>query len=198
MKCKCRRKLSAICLILGAALVITAGVAFAAEHFSEKQAKKDAAVILQQTVALLPQRTDRVPQERGNNAMASMEMDGVNVAGVVEVPKYGLQLPLASAWDTGLVVSMPCRFGGSIYDSSLIIGAVDSEGQFSFASRMEVGDTIVLTDMEGGRYTYRVEAIQHSKHAGRSKLEAGDYALTIFVKDSQNNQYLLIRCQPGK
>lgn len=74
---------------------------------------------------------------------------------------------------------------------------MDSEGQFSFAAQMEVNDTIVLTDMEGGRYTYRVAAIQHAKHATRDKLQSGGYALTVFVKDSQNSQYILIRCNPA-
>ena len=191
-------KISTICLILGVALLITTGVALTVNLLRGEQAQKNAAQILEKTLTMMPQAMDRVPEERGNNAMASREIDGVNIAGVLEIPHFGTTLPLAAAWDVGMVTSMPCRFGGSIYDSSLIIGAVDGEGQFSFASSMEVGDLIVLTDMEGGRYTYHVETIQHSKHATRDKLQAGDYALTIFVKDSQNSQYLLLRCQPGK
>lgn len=198
MKKLLKSRLSTVCLVLGAALLIATGAILAVGQLQTRQARKDAVQILEKARILMPQAIDRVPEERGNNTMASQQIDGVNIAGVLEVPHFGTTLPLASGWDVGMVSSMPCRFGGSIYDSSLIIGAVDSEGQFSFASAMEVGDLIVLTDMEGGRYTYHVEAIQHAKHATRGKLQSGDYALTIFVKDSQNSQYLLLRCQPGK
>lgn len=187
-------KISAVCLILGAVLLLTAGTVLAVTQLSGEQAKKDTARILEQARTMMPRAMDRVPEERGNNTMASMEMDGVNIAGVLEIPQFAAALPLASAWDTGLVKSMPCRFTGSIYDGSLIIGAVDGEDQFSFASSMETDDLIVLTDMEGGRYTYRVAAIQHAKHATLEKLQFGNYALTIFVKDSRNGEYLLIRC----
>ena len=189
-------KFSILCVVLGLALMLSSLAIWAVSAVSAEQANKNARVILEQAIVMMPQATDQVPEERGNNAMAAMEIDGVNIAGVLEVEKYGAELPLAASWDKGLVSSMPCRFTGSIYDSSLIIGAVDSEGQFSFASQMNVNDTIVLTDMEGGRYTYRVETIQHAKHATRNKLQQGDYALTIFVKDSRNSQYLLIRCNP--
>lgn len=195
MKQVLKGRFSLICIVLGVALLLgTAGMLLSSSLLA-RQGSKDAAQILEKAQTLMPQAADRVPEERGNNKMASMEIDGVNVVGVLSFTGYGRTLPLAGDWDTTLVSSMPCRFTGSIYDTSLIIGAVDGETQLSFASRMEVGDEVVLTDMEGGRYTYQVEAIQHAKHATLEKLQAGDYALTIFVKDSNTSQYLLIRCQ---
>lgn len=195
MKKRMIGKVYLVCIAIGVVLVLCAGYLLVSSHIATDQARQDAKVILEKTLALMPQTQNRVPEERGNNAMAAMEVDGVNVLGVLEIPQYGSTLPLASGWDTSLVLSMPCRFTGSIYDRSLIIGAVDAESQFSFASQMNMGDTIVLTDMEGGRYTYQVAAIHHAKHATLEKLQAGDYAMTIFVKDSKTSEYLLIRCQ---
>lgn len=194
MKRLLRDKISLICIILGVVLILAAGALLIVSQVSGENARKDTALILEKAQALMPLAADRVPEARGNNTMASMQIDGVNVIAVLEAPKYGRILPVASGWDTALVAAMPCRFAGSIYDQSLIIGATDGEGQFSFASQMEMGDALVLTDMEGGRYTYRVAAIQHAKHATLSKLQSGDYALTVFVKDGKTSQYLLIRC----
>ena len=146
----------------------------------------------------MPSPIDRVPEERGNNSMAAIEIDGVNVVGVLEVEKYQTTLPIAASWDTHLLSSLPCRFTGSIYDQTLIIGATDSQSQFDFATLLDVGDRMVLTDMEGGRYTYSVEIIHHAKHATLEKLQEGEYPLTIFVKNSKTSQYLLIRCRIGK
>lgn len=195
MKRLFRDKFSLLCIILGAALVLGAGAMLIMTKVTQSSARKDAALILEKVQSVMPQPVQRVPEERGNNAMASMQVDGVNIVGVLELPQYGRTLPVSSGWDTGLVSSMPCRFTGSIYDRSLIIGAADGEGQLSFASQLEVGTQIHLTDMEGGRYTYQVAAIHHAKHATLEKLQSGDYALTIFVKNSKTGDYLLIRCQ---
>ena len=197
MKWFLKNRFSFVCVLLGVVLLLVAGAVMLVDGVSAKQSEKDAAQILEKTQTMMPQSMDRVPEERGNNTMASMEIDGVNVIGVLSFTGYGRTLPLAGSWDTGLVSSMPCRFTGSIYDESLIIGAVDGENQLPFAARMEVGDQIVLTDMEGGRYTYRVSAIHHARSATLEKLQEGDYPLTIFVKDSNTSEYLLIRCQIG-
>jgi len=188
---------SGICVILGVALLMGAVLLLFTMGNSGNYGTQDAQTILQKAQALMPQPVNRAPQERGNNTMAALQIDGINVVGILEAPKYGRLLPVASTWDTGLVASMPCRFTGSIYDKTMIIGAVDGEGQFSFATQMEAGDTVVLTDMEGGRYTYNVAAIHHAKHATLEKLRTGDYPLTIFVKNSKTSEYLLIRCQTG-
>lgn len=188
---------SCICVLLGVALLLGAVVMLGTQGTSTNHGARDTQMILEKAQALIPQPVSRVPQERGNNTMAAIQIDGINVVGILEAPQYGRTLPVASTWDTGLVSSMPCRFAGSIYDQTLIIGAVDGEGQLSFAAQMEVGDTILLTDMEGGRYTYRVAAIHHAKHATLEKLQSGDYAMTLFVKDSKTSEYLLIRCQSG-
>ncbi len=190
-------KFSLICIILGAAMILSAAGMLVASRISAARAKVDSAQILGQVQALIPPAVDYVPEERGNNAMASLQIDGVNVAAVLEIPQYGRTLPVASGWDTDRVSSMPCRFAGSIYDSSLIIGAVDSQDQIPFTGQLEVGVQIILTDTEGGRYSYRIAAIQHAKHATLEKLQQGDYALTIFVKDSKTAEYLLIRCNSG-
>ena len=188
-------KVSLICVILGIALLLSGVVVLVSMEVSASHSPRDTQQLLEKVQALIPQPVSKVPQERGNNAMAARQIDGINVGGILEFPKYERTLPVASAWDTSLVESLPCRFTGSIYDRSLIIGAVDGEGQISFAASMDAGDVIYLTDMEGGRYAYRVTAIHHAKHATLEKLQSGDYALTIFVKDNKTAEYLLIRCQ---
>ena len=187
-----------VCVILGIALLVGGVLLWVTAGPSAGHGQIDTLQILEKAQALMPQAADRVPEERGNNTMAAMQIDGVNVVGVLEFPQYGRTLPVASQWDTALVSSMPCRFTGSIYDRTIILGAVDGSMQLPFAAQMEVGDRVLLTDMEGGRYTYRVAAIHHAKHATLEKLQSGDYPMTIFVRVSKTSEYLLIRCQIGE
>ena len=64
----------------------------------------------------------------------------------------------------------------------------------SFVEEMELDDVIYLTDMSGGKYEYKVAAIQHSDKATEEKLKAGEFDLTIFVRSSGESNYLIVRC----
>ena len=184
---------SILCVALGCAIVIAAAMMFLGNRFSVENAADRSQTALQKVLRMLPTITDRIPQERGINQMPSKQVDGMDIIAVMEITGHGKQLPVLSNWDASLVSAVPCRFHGSIYDRTVVIGA--GESQLDFAERLEVGEKITLTDMEGGRYTYQITAIQHSQHASREKLVSGDHDLTVFVKVGE--QYLLIRCKAG-
>lgn len=184
---------SVLCIALGCAIIIAGGIFFFGNRFSVENAAAKSQMALEKVSQMLPQITDRIPEERGINLMPSKQVEGLNITAILEVPGYARRLIVLSNWDASLVNAVPCKFHGSIYDRSVVIGA--GEKQFDFADRLEVGEKIILTDMEGGRYTYRVTAIQHSQHASLEKLQSGDHDLTVFVKVGE--QYLLIRCNAG-
>jgi len=186
---------SILCLSLGILLLVVAAVFLILTVTTTENTRQKAAQILEKVEGYLPQIVDRVPEERGNNQMSAIEVDGLNVTAILEFPQYQRRLAVLSGWDAQKVGAIPCRFTGSIYDDSLIIGSSDARGQLDFASRLEVGQKLSLTDMEGNRYTYAVTAIQHTDHATLEKLQSGDQDLTIFLKDSQTGKYLLIRCE---
>ena len=128
--------------------------------------------------------------------MPSIELSGIDVVGIIEINAYGLKAVVASKWSTNQVTGMPCRFSGSIYNRDLIIGATDGEEQFYFATTMDIGVEITLTDMECGQYTYCVEKIERSSSADYEKLSRGDWDLTVFVKNSKSvDEYVLLRCK---
>lgn len=185
---------SLICVVLGIAIVIGAAGFLLHRRIDQSSTAQKANSILPKVLERMPQIVDRVPEERGENRMPSLQIDGINVILVLEFSRYARQLPVLSGWDADLASVVPCRFTGSIYDSSIIIGAGDRQGQLDFANQLEVGEKLTLTDMEGGRYSYQVMAIQHAQHATLEKLQEGEYDLTLFVKDSKSGAYLLIRC----
>lgn len=189
------RRGSWVLVIIGTVLILGAAGLLAYTMISAERSVRNGEQLLSKVESHLPAVTDQVPEERRDNTMASMEVDGVNIVGIIEVPKYDCKLPLHATWSTGTVSSMPCRYDGSIYDRTLIIGASDGEGQMDFADRIDVDDRICLTDMEGGRYTYKVSKIQHSDSAKTEVLQSSEYDLTIFVKDSLSLEYIIIRCE---
>lgn len=187
--------LSVAIMVFGILLILGAAAALVYIQVSSDIGAKNAQQILVQAEVRIPTVIDLVPEERWNNTMPSMEIDGVNVVGILEIPKYSCKLPVHATWNTGLSGSMPCRYTGSIYDRTLIIGGSDREGQLDFAGQISIDDRIFLTDMEGGRYSYHVTAIHRSDSADTDELMSKDSDLTIFIKNSLSMEYIIIRCE---
>lgn len=185
---------SLILIIVGAFAVLFAAGALIYAELSQSNMREDAIVAVEKIKASIPEIVERVPEERGNNMMPSLEVDGNNYVALLEVPQHKFELPVVSSWKLGDVEAAPCRYTGSIYDKTLIIGSSDEEGQMSFVEDMEIDDVIYLTDMSGGKYEYKVTAIQHSDKATDEKLKNGEFDLTIFVRSSGESKYLLVRC----
>ena len=190
-----KSKISSIILIvIGAFAVIFAAGAFVYNSVAESRRYDDAVSAVAKIMESIPEVEERVPSERGNNMMPSLEIDGTNYVALVEFPTYRFVMPVVSTWHSSYIDSVPCRYQGSVYDNTLVIGSSDEEGQMRFAEELEVGDFMYLTDMSGGKYRFAVEAIHHSDEISEERLAQGDFDLTIFVKSSGNSEYLLIRC----
>ena len=83
---------------------------------------------------------------------------------------------------------------GSIYDSSVIIGATDQKGQIDFVDNILISDKVIFTDMLGDSYLYSVMNIRFSDNAEYGNLTKGDYDLTIFIKKTYSSDYIIINC----
>jgi hypothetical protein len=96
--------------------------------------------------------------------------------------------------DWGNASRYPCRFSGSIYDSTIRIGATSQKGQYDFYRQISVGDAVFFTDMTGNRYAYAVTDIRYAKHADEASLNRREAALTLFIKNPYGFEYILIFC----
>ena len=163
------------------------------DKISTKTVEYDAARALTKAQELMPDRVDLYPEERSKDYMPAMEIEGLNIAGIIDLPDQGYKAVFRSTWDADHARALPCRYTGSVYNRTLVIGAYGGAGQFDFAHRLEAGQTLYVTDMEGGRYRYAIERIEHAKRISEKKLTSGDWDLTVFVKQT-SGEYLLIRC----
>ena len=142
--------------------------------------------------SLLPQSQAAAPEAKRDNTMPALSVEGTDFVGILEMPRFGSELPVGGAW--GQVSKYPCRFSGSVYDRSLQIGATSQTGQFDFYREISVGDAVYFTDMEGNRYRYAVTEICYADHADRAALGQEDAALTLFVKNVYAFEYIIIFC----
>ena len=141
---------------------------------------------------LIPEPQGAVQEERRDNTMSVLSIDGLDFVGIIEMPSYESALPVGAEW--GSLANYPCRFGGSIYDGTLQIGATSQKGQYDFYREISVGDTVIFTDMEGNQYTYAVTNLHYGKHADQTALNREESAMTLFIKNVYDFEYLIVSC----
>ena len=141
---------------------------------------------------LIPEPQGAVPEERRDDTMSVLSIDGLDFVGIIEMPSYESALPVGAEW--GSLANYPCGFCGSIYDGTLQIGATSQKGQYDFYRKISVGDTVIFTDVEGNQHTYAVTNLHYGKHADQTALNREESAMTLFIKNVYDFEYFIVSC----
>lgn len=181
-----------VCVWMGIGLLAAAVVILALWRWNIHSSEKLAQYYVSTLQTLIPQPQNAVPEERKDNTMSVVSVDGTDFVGIVEFPRYGSALPVCAGW--GKTAKYPCRFSGSIYDSTMQIGATTQKGQYDFYRELSVGDAVNYTDAEGNRFTYTITSLRFEKHADQSTLQQKEAALTLFIKNIYAFEYLIVYC----
>ena len=181
-----------ICVLTGVALLIIGVLVLLYWQWNITSSMRRSEFYVEKLRELIPEPQGAVPQERRDNAMSIISVDGTDFVGILEMPRYESALPVGANW--GHLTKYPCRFSGSIYDGSLQIGATSQRGQYDFYRELSVGDTVIFTDVAGNRYTYAVTNLRYEKHADQTTLNREESALTLFIKNVYDFEYLIVSC----
>lgn len=181
-----------ICFFVGVCLLVGAIVTLALWRWNIHRSEKQTQYYVDTLQALIPEPQNAVPEERRDNTMSVLSVDGTDFAGIVEFPRYESALPVCADW--GKISQYPCRFNGSIYDSTMQIGATTQKGQYDFYRELSVGDTVIYTDAEGNRYTFSITSLRYAKHADQAALQQEEVPLTLFIKNIYSFEYLIVFC----
>ena len=179
-------------ILAGICLLVIGVAAFLMWQWDIDASQQKASGYVHTIRALIPEPQGAVVEERRDNTMAVLPIEGTNFVGILEMPAYGSVLPVGADW--GEVFKYPCRFSGSVYDRTIQIGATTQKGQYDFYREMTVGDSVYFTDMEGNRFAYEVADIRYEKHADQTALQRVNASLTIFVKNIYAFEYVIVFC----
>ena len=181
-----------ICVIAGVCLLVIAMVVLLVWQRNIRAAEQRTEYYVNTLRTLMPTPQGAVPEERRDNAMSTVSVDGTDFVGILEMPRYASALAVCADW--GKTTKYPCHFSGSVYNRTMQIGTTDQKGQYDFYREISVGDTVLFTDMEGNRYTYTITSIRYEKNADQASLGREESALTVFVKNVYAFEYVVIYC----
>ena len=174
--------LSILLVTLGVLLLGAAAILFVVRQAQDKQRTADIPSLIEKIEAALPECSAGVIENRADSAMAAVEIDGIDVIGLLELPGRGIKLPVSAEWDSSEQSFRPARFMGSVYDGTLIVGGRSEDGNFDFIDQLDAGEELTFTDMTGRVFRYTVRKICHADNARAETLADSESALTLFVK----------------
>ena len=67
------------------------------------------------------------------------------------------------------------------------------EGEKKIAM-LDLGDLIVITDLQGREFVYKVDSILRRDDLTFDKLREGEYPLTIFTSDGSSGRSVVVHC----
>ena len=180
------------CVIVGACLLAAAVVLLSAWQVNIRISEKKAKEYVDTIYKLIPKPQGAVVAQRSDNTMPALSVDGKDFVGILEMPRYESAQPVCASW--GSISKTPCRFSGSIYDRTMLLGATTQKGQYDFYREICVGDSVLFTDMAGNRYSYAVTDVSYTKSADRDTLYREDASLTLFIKNVYAVEYIIVYC----
>ena len=180
--------------VVGIGLIVCSFVLLGTSKLLAWKAQRSTAIVVEEIEGLLPERIEGSMEDYTNMSMPVIQIDGQDFSGLIDVPAFGVTLPIYDLWDSAKITSFPCRFFGSTYDGSLVIGGSDQSGQFDFCSKIDLGAHVCVTDLTGAEFDYRVTKISRSKTADADVLINDQPGLTLFVRDQYSLDYIVVRC----
>lgn len=181
-------------LILGVFLIVLGLCIMFMVQLQLSHGEKNCRETVAEMGRILPARTPGIRSASSDPCMPVLELRGTDYVALLEIPSFGITLPVADSWDKAKLTHSPVRFCGSAYDNSLVIGGADHPTQFGFCAEIQHGTAISVTDMAGAQFSYTVSRIDRAKHAETSWLQSGEYDLSLFCRDTYSLEYIVVRC----
>lgn len=126
--------------------------------------------------------------------MPVQTIDGQDYIGVLSIPAYDLELPVISQWSYPSLKIAPCRYSGSAYTNDLVIAAHNYPSHFAVLSKLEEGDSLSFTDMDGNVFLYEVALREILSPADVEEMTGSEWDLSLFTCNASGQSRITVRC----
>lgn len=183
---------------LGICLLLTSGcllVGNQRQASAAAQASQELLTELLTQMEMAPAETGETQPEPVDTEMTQKEIDGYSYIGYLSIPKLELELPVMSQWDYERLKIAPCWYSGSTKSDDLVLLAHNFYRHFGQLKKLEAGDLVSFTDMDGVSGCYAVVKTEILSPGEIEAMELGDWDLTLFTCTYGGRSRVTVRCK---
>lgn len=133
-------------------------------------------------------------EDRLSGDMKAVDVDGWSFIGTIEMPAIEIKLPIQRDWSSAGAKISPCRYKGSVYENDLIVCAHNYQRHFGKIGQLLSGDEVIITDVDGRHFHYRVIYQEIIDTFDVDGMDAGDWDLTVFTCTIGGKSRVTVRC----
>lgn len=127
--------------------------------------------------------------------MPTVEIEGREYIGVLEIPALDLELPVMSGWSYPDLKIAPCRYSGSVYQGNIVIAAHNYKRHFGELKSLKGGERVVFTDAAGNVFHYEVACLETLMPTAIEEMESGEWDLSLFTCTVGGSYRVTVRCE---
>lgn len=185
---------------IGLLLIISAFSLTVYNIWDEQRAGQEVSKVIEQLSEEISETTEEAENEQLYLKHPDMEMptvliDGNRYLGILEIPALNLKLSIMESWSYPNLKISPCRYEGSVYSEDMIIAGHDYRSHFGLLKKLQQGDQIAFTDVDGNRFVYEVVGKEILAGTDVEEMESGDWDLTLFTCTYSGRTRMTIRCE---
>ncbi len=190
-----KRKIAICLMTVGALLICGALGILAYNDFQNKQAQESSQTVMESIrLSIAEKELSNEAVDPFDDTMTVVEIDGYGYIGYISIPALELDLPVMSEWDYGRLKIAPCRYYGGTKTDNLVIAAHNYRLHFGYLGHLEVGDTVIFTDMESEISTYKVTSVEILMPTDVDKVKDTGDDLILYTCTYGGTKRVAVRC----
>ena len=127
--------------------------------------------------------------------MKTITVSGYDYIGTMEIPTIGLSLPIVSDWDYEKLDIAPCRQFGSTLTDDLVIAGHNYKRHFKYLYKLQAGDVVYLTDVDGTIFEYKVVQNRTLKATEVDTVQNSEYDLVLYTCTYTGTARVAVFCE---
>ena len=190
------------CLIYIGFLFVVAAIILTSYNFWDDRRAAAASGAAMEEILLDISKAKEMQEEETPDYFVAPEMEmpkssvgEYDYIGVLDIPALGMNLPVVGELSYSALKVAPCRYTGSAYQDDLIIAAHNYSGHFGKIKRLQAGDDVFFTDMDGNLFSYQMVSMEVLKDTAVKDMYCGEYDLTLFTCTYSGESRVTIRCE---
>ena len=147
----------------------------------------------------IAQRTETLLQQRAQPAVIAQplpqERKDAPAFATLHIPKLELTLPVQPSCSAAQLELSPCRYAGTAAAADLVIAGHNYAAHFGALHRLQAGDSVTYTALDGATYRYRVTAVEVLGAAAVGEMTQSGADLTLFTCTVGGKNRIAVRCE---